>query len=94
MPEVVGTQIDTEKFNEQIKKALDGFQPELDLLKSGCYILPKFVSDSEEVIKAAENMNRYLGAEITYDFNPNTELVDSAVIAKWITCLLYTSRCV
>ena len=56
VPEVVGTQIDTEKFNEQIKKALDGFQPELDLLKSGCYILPKFVSDSEEVIKAAENM--------------------------------------
>ena len=85
VPEVVGTQIDTEKFNEQIKKALDGFQPELDLLKSGCYILPKFVSDSEEVIKAAENMNSYLGAEITYDFNPNTELVDSAVIAKWIT---------
>ena len=30
-------------------------------------------------------MNSYLGAEITYDFNPNTELVDSAVIAKWIT---------
>ena len=85
VPEVVGTQIDADKFNEQIKKALDGFQPELDLLESGCYILPKFVSDSEEVIKAAENMNSYLGAEITYDFSPNTEVVNSAVIAKWIT---------
>lgn len=85
VPEVVGTQIDAEKFTEQIQKALDGFQPELDLLKSGCYILPKFVSDSEEVIKAAENMNSYLGAEITYDFNPNTEVVNSSVIAKWIT---------
>lgn len=85
VPEVIGTQIDAEKFTEQIKKALDGFQPELDLLKSGCYILPKFVSDSEEVIKAAENMNSYLGAEITYDFNPNTEVVNSAVIAQWIT---------
>lgn len=85
VPEVVGTQIDTKKFDEQIKKALDGFQPELDLLESGCYILPKFVSDSEEVIKAAENMNSYLGAEITYDFNPNTEVVNSEVIAQWIT---------
>ena len=85
VPEVIGTQIDTEKFTEEIKKSLDGFQPELDLLKNGCYILPKFVSDSEEVIKAAENMNSYLGAEITYDFNPNTEVVNSAVIAQWIT---------
>lgn len=30
-------------------------------------------------------MNSYLGAEITYDFNPNTEVVNSAVIAQWIT---------
>lgn len=85
VPEVIGTQINTEKFTEEIKKSLDGFQPELDLLKSGCYILPKFVSDSEEVVKAAESMNSYLGAEITYDFNPNTEVVNSAVIAQWIT---------
>lgn len=84
VPEVVGTQIDAKKFTEQIKKALDGFQPELDLLESGCYILPKFVSDSEEVIKAAEDMNSYLGAEITYDFSPDTEVVNSEVIAKWI----------
>lgn len=85
VPEVIGTQINTEKFTEEIKKSLDGFQPELDLLESGCYILPKFVSDSEEVVKAAESMNSYLGAEITYDFNPNTEVVNSAVIAQWIT---------
>ncbi len=34
VPEVIGTQINTEKFTEEIKKSLDGFQPELDLEES------------------------------------------------------------
>lgn len=29
-------------------------------------------------------MNSYLGAEITYDFNPNTEVVNASVISQWV----------
>ena len=83
-PEVVGTQINSEVFNAKVAEAINGFQPTLDLSETGCYALPRFVSDSPEVTAAAAAMNSYLGANITYDFNPNTEVVDSSVISQWV----------
>lgn len=83
--EVIGTEIDEEVFVKAVNEAVDGFEPVLTLSETDCYLLPKFVSDSEEVIKACEEMNSYLGAEITYDLHPHEEVVDSAVIADWIT---------
>ncbi len=84
VPEVVGTQINSEVFNAKVAEAINGFQPTLDLSETGCYALPRFVSDSPEVTAAAAAMNSYLGANITYDFNPNTEVVDSSVISQWV----------
>lgn len=84
VPEVVGTQIDTEKFNTEVVEAIGGFLPTLNLMEAGVYIQPRFVEDSQEVIAAKDAMNSYLGANITYDFNPNTEVVDSSVISQWV----------
>lgn len=83
--EVVGTQIDTEKFHTEVHNAIEGFLPELDLKEAGCYILPKYVKDSPEVAAARDAMNQYLRANITYDFNPFTEVVDASVISQWVT---------
>lgn len=85
VPEVIGTQIDTEKFHSAIGEAIDEFRHSLKLEDTGCYLKPRFVQDSPEVIAARDAMNGYLGANITYDFNPNTEVVDSSVISQWIT---------
>lgn len=82
--EQIGTEIDEDVFSKAVTKAIDEFLPELDMLEEGCYILPKFLKDSPEVIEAAKQMNSYLGANITLDFNPNTEVVDSAQIAQWV----------
>ena len=84
VPEVVGTQIDAEKFQAALAEALNGFQDKVNLSECGVYLLPRFVSDSPEVLAAVESMNSYLGAQVTYDFNPNTEVVNSAVIAQWV----------
>lgn len=86
VPEVVGTQIDTAKFESAVKTAVSEFRPTLQLKDTDCYLLPRFVSDSPEVIAAKDAMNSYLGASVTYDFNPNTEVVNAPVIAQWITC--------
>ncbi len=83
-PEIVGTQINMEVFNAKVAEAISGFRPSLDLSGSGCYALPRFVSDSPEVVAAKDTMNSYLGANITYDFNPHTEVVDAALISQWI----------
>lgn len=85
VPEVIGTQIDTETFNKDIREAIEGFQDTLNLTDTNCYIKPRFVSDSQEVVAAKDAMNSYLGANITYDFNPNTEVVDASVISQWVT---------
>ena len=84
VPEVVGTQINRKKFDAVVKESINGFQKKVNLSKEGCYILPKYVSDSKEVVKAAANMNSYLGAKITYDMNPKKEVVDASVISKWV----------
>lgn len=83
--EVTGSQIDTEQFAKSVRSAISGFQSTLDMEKEGCYVLPKFTADSPEVSAACDTMNGYLGAHVTYDFNPNTEIVDSSVISQWVT---------
>ncbi|WP_346708621.1 L,D-transpeptidase family protein [Massilistercora timonensis] len=84
VPEVVGTQINTEVFNEAIRTSIDGFQHTMDLSETGSYIQPAFVEDSPEVIEANKEMNEYLKAKITYDFDPETEVVDASVISQWV----------
>lgn len=84
-PEKIGTALNKEVFADTVLKAINGFQKEIDLVEEGCYILPKFTEDSPEVAEAMDEMNSELGAEITLDLNPYTEVVDSAVIAQWIT---------
>lgn len=83
--EVIGTQIDQEKFLNVVETAISGFQPTVDLKKEQAYIKPRFTKDSKEVIAAKDAMNKYLGASITYDFNPHTEVVDAGVISQWVT---------
>ena len=76
---VIGTQIDTETFNKDIRESIEGFQDTVNLTDTNCYIKPRFLSDSQEVVAAKDTMNSYLGANVTYDFNPNTEVVDRCV---------------
>ena len=84
IPEVVGTRIDREVFDEAVAAAISGFSDTLKLEETECYIKPKYLKDSEKVVAAKNKMNSYLGANVTYDFNPYTEVVDASVISKWV----------
>lgn len=82
--EEIGSQIDNEKFKTAVSEAISAFLPELNLKEAGCYIPPQYTSESPEVAQARDAMNSYLGANITLNFTPYTEVVDSSVIAQWI----------
>lgn len=84
VPEVIGTKIDDEKFRAAITKTIDGFISSMNLREEECYVMPKYTSESKEVTEAAEKMNSYLGAKITYDFGSEKEVVDSSVISEWV----------
>lgn len=82
--EVIGTQVDQEVFVEKVKEAISGFNPELDMEASGCYITPAYTKDSPEVQQAVDKMNTYLNSKITYDLSPKTEVVDQSLISQWL----------
>lgn len=84
VPETDGTTIKTEEFRKTVITAVNGANEKLDLLKTGCYEKPSYTSDSKKVTEACDAMNKYLGATVTYDFKPNTEVVDSSMISKWV----------
>ncbi len=83
--EEFGTQLDFEKFIAVVNEAISGFIPEVSLEEKGCYVAPIYTSESPEVIAARDAMNSYLGANITLDFTPYTEVVDATVISQWIS---------
>ena len=82
--EIIGTQIDQAKFQASITGAFEELSETLVLSETDCYLLPEFLSDSPEVAAACKEANKYLGAEITYDFNPETEVVNGEVIAQFV----------
>lgn len=84
--EVYGTKIDIEALKGKISSAVEMFQTDIDLLKEGCYLKPKYNSESPEVQGACDIMNQYCKASITYNMPPYTEVVDAAVISQWLIC--------
>jgi len=83
-PEVQGTQIDTEKFQNAVKEHITGFQSELDMTKDGIYIAPAFTQESQQVTAARDTMNQYINASITYTFGDAAEVVDRNLISTWL----------
>ena len=83
-PEEYGTAVDMETFAAKIKEYITEFRPQLDMMDEGCYILPKYTSESPEVQEACDTMNQYLSASITY---PMTEdvVVDKELISSWLS---------
>ena len=83
-PEVIGTQVEETILREKIEVSINGFVEELDLVAEECYKKPVYVSDSPEVVQLTADLNQALGAEVTYQVAPQTEIVDSALISKWL----------
>ena len=85
-PETVGTKVDMDRFTEDVNEHISSFNSTLDMDKEGCYLMPKYTSESPEVQAACDKMNNYCKASITYDMSPNTEVVNKDLISSWLTC--------
>lgn len=58
-PEVYGSAVDMEILTKKIKEYITNFEPELNLLNEKCYKVPKYTTESKEVQKACDDMNKY-----------------------------------
>ncbi len=79
-----GTEIEKGKAEETIRESILSLNDNLNLEEAGCYKQPDMERDNEELLAALDLANRYLSAHITYDWNGNEVLIDSAVIRKWV----------
>lgn len=83
--ETHGNQLDVNKTEQVLEDAVNEGASEVSLDDQDCYVKPGVYKDDEKLKQECEDANKMLVAEITYDFGDRTEVVDSSVIADWIT---------
>lgn len=84
IPEVMGTQLDVDLALSCIKAIVTGYGDRVDLVEQNCYTAPAVAATNETLVSTLETMNRWLGAEITYDWNSFEVVVDGSLIKDWI----------
>lgn len=85
LPEKEGTVIDEEKFRSTIDSSITNLQKSISLEEQKCYVEPKYTKTSPEVKAAAEAVNKYVKAEVIYEFGEKTEELEGKTISQWIT---------
>ena len=84
IPETLGTELDTKLVENVVSTAIMGGADTVDLEAQGCYAVAKVTSEDETLVKACDTVNKWVSAQITYDWNDNKVVVDADTISKWI----------
>ena len=80
-----GTTINTSALLAAVKDAVSTLADELDLDAAGCYVEPQVGDDNEKLLAVIDEMNRYVGVTITYDFDTTQEVLDGGTISQWLS---------
>ncbi len=84
VPEEDGTQIREDKTLKTVEKALKSGADTVNLEDNDCYVTPDITKEDASLLEECEELNAFLGAELTFDFGDRTEVVDADVIQSWI----------
>ena len=85
IPEIQGNKVNQEKLYAAMQEAIICLHPTLSLEEADCYVKPKISSEHPKLVKALEEMNKLAGAEITYKFGEDIEILDGSKINEWIS---------
>ncbi|NFT05822.1 MULTISPECIES: L,D-transpeptidase family protein [Clostridium] len=83
--EVIGSKLNKEKLYTNVVMAIKNQDIELNLETLDCYEHPQYTSNSPEVIYAANTINKYLSANITYSYGGMVQVVDKYKVIDWIS---------
>jgi len=85
IPEVEGTEMDTDKVFEAVTAALDRGKREINLDCVDYLIRPALMSDSERLVKQTEKLNHFLATTITYWlYDGSSETIDAETLSRWL----------
>ncbi|MCF0132916.1 MAG: peptidoglycan binding domain-containing protein [Blautia sp.] len=83
-PEEEGASPDIRLVKEAALAAVDNGDTVLSLEETGCYKRPVVYRDNTLLSNQCDQLNRMLGAMITYDFGEYSERVDRNTVIYWI----------
>ncbi len=69
---------------EAITLAVHQMEPKVSLLEKECYETAAVTKEDKALTKVLKELNEYVETKITYEFGDAKEVVDGAVISKWI----------
>jgi hypothetical protein len=84
IPEDEGALIIKDTFIEKCKEAVQFLKPNLSLDEEGCYKGVTIKKDSVILNRLLKSLNKYVGAEITYQFGDKTEVLDGSIIQTFL----------
>ena len=79
-----GSRLIVRNLCEQIEGVVSNQLPELDLEETGCYQAPGITADSEKITALTRQLDSWLATEVTYEFGPETEVVDKKAVSSFI----------
>ena len=82
--EVYGNKINEEFLYAYLLNSILLGERCINLDEINAYENPKFTSESEKVIKAQNELNKYVSSEIYYIFDNEIEVLDSSIINTWL----------
>lgn len=83
--EVPGNKVDKDILYSRVAGSILNEEAEIDLESVGCYIKPKYNSESTKIIKVRDTLNKYVSSKIIYIFGNRKETLDGTIINKWLT---------
>lgn len=83
--EVKGTTLDVDKALEQMEVAIVGKVTEIDLDEGACYQDAEVTAEDAALQECLESVNKWVKANITYDWNGTKVELGKEEIQQWIT---------
>ena len=84
VPETLGSTLDMDQVEDVVSAAIMSGATSVDLEEQGCYETAKVTVEDTELVKACDTINKWVSAQIIYDWNGNKVVVDGDVIHEWI----------
>lgn len=85
IPEVPGAQVDFDILFEAVKESINNLESDVSLEEVDCYYKPNITSESPDLVRTLNELNKIAGAEIVYEFGEDIEVLDGNQISQWLS---------
>jgi len=83
--EIQGCKVDKDVLYPNVADAVSLMQRSLNLEENGCYVKPKYTTQSQKTLDVQNLLNKYVKTKITYIVGDEKRVIDYSYIASWLS---------